>query len=60
MIELLSNHEDGRKMGERARQVFQQQAGATSRSIDTLREILDIPAHPPETIQNQRSAQRPA
>ena len=28
-------------MGERARQVFEQQAGATARSIEALREILD-------------------
>lgn len=60
LIELLSNHEDARKMGERARQVFVQQAGATSRSIDALREILDLPANSPATIGSQRSARRPA
>jgi hypothetical protein len=30
-------------MGERAREVFEQQAGATARSIDALREILHLP-----------------
>jgi 3-deoxy-D-manno-octulosonic-acid transferase len=38
---LLSNQSDAQALGERARQVFDQQAGATARSIEALREILD-------------------
>ncbi len=60
LIELLNNHEDARKMGERARQVFEQQAGATSRSIDALREILGLQANSSPTIDSQRPARRPA
>lgn len=40
IIELLTNLNEARSMGERARAVFDQQAGATTRSIDALREIL--------------------
>jgi 3-deoxy-D-manno-octulosonic-acid transferase len=58
LIELFSNHEDAHKMGERARQVFEQQAGATRRSINALREILDLPASPSATVGSQRSAPR--
>lgn len=60
LIELLTNHEDAHKMGERARQVFGQQAGATSRSINALREILDLPANPSATVGSQQSDRRPA
>ena len=60
LIELFINHEDAHKMGERARQVFEQQAGGTSRSINALREILDLPASPSTTVGSQRSARRPA
>ena len=42
LIDLLSHREDAQKMGERSRQVFEQQAGATARSIDALREILRV------------------
>ena len=44
IIELLSNREDAHEMGERARKVFEQQAGATARSLQALREILDSKA----------------
>jgi 3-deoxy-D-manno-octulosonic-acid transferase len=37
---LLSNPSEAREIGERARQVFEQQAGATARSVEALREIL--------------------
>jgi 3-deoxy-D-manno-octulosonic-acid transferase len=37
---LLSNQSDAQALGERARQVFDQQAGATARSIEALQEIL--------------------
>ncbi|MGA8085840.1 MAG: 3-deoxy-D-manno-octulosonic acid transferase [Terracidiphilus sp.] len=38
---LLSNPSDAQAMGERARHVFEQQAGATARSIAVLQKILD-------------------
>lgn len=59
LIELLSNREDAGKMGERARQVFEQQAGATARSIDALREILVVPSDPPGTAGQLGRAGRP-
>lgn len=40
LIDLLTNEADARAVGNRARQVFDQQAGATARSIDALRELL--------------------
>jgi hypothetical protein len=47
-------------LGERARQVFEQQAGATARSIDALREILHIPSHSPGTAGQRGKPERPA
>ena len=41
LVALLTNPADAREMGQRARKVFDQQAGATSRSVDALREVLD-------------------
>jgi len=58
LIELLNNPEEARKLGERARQVFEQQAGATARSIDALGEILHLPSHSPGTAGQQGSAER--
>jgi 3-deoxy-D-manno-octulosonic-acid transferase len=60
LIELLNNPEEARKLGERARQVFEQQAGATARSIDALREILHIPSHSPGTAGQRGKPERPA
>jgi 3-deoxy-D-manno-octulosonic-acid transferase len=42
--ELLSNREEAQKMGARAKQVFEEKAGATARSIDALREMLHFDA----------------
>ena len=44
LIELVGNHENAHALGNRARQVFEQQAGATARSLDALREILHLPS----------------
>jgi 3-deoxy-D-manno-octulosonic-acid transferase len=59
LIELLSNREEAGKMGERARQVFEQQAGATARSIDALREILYVRSDRRATAGQQGRAGRP-
>jgi 3-deoxy-D-manno-octulosonic-acid transferase len=40
LIELLRDRTEAEAMGERARQVFNQQAGATGRCVDALRELL--------------------
>lgn len=45
LLEILADREAARAMGERARQVFAAQAGATSRSVSALRELLVAPAH---------------
>ena len=41
IVAILSDPSGAQAMGERARHVFDQQAGATTRSIEALREILD-------------------
>ena len=49
LIDLLHDRPRAAAMGERARKVFEQQAGATSRSIDTLRELLIDGPQPNQT-----------
>jgi 3-deoxy-D-manno-octulosonic-acid transferase len=44
LLELLTRTDEARAMGERARRVFEEQAGATGRSIEALREILKVQA----------------
>jgi 3-deoxy-D-manno-octulosonic-acid transferase len=41
LAELLMHPDEAREMGERARRVFEAQAGATARSVEALREILE-------------------
>jgi len=48
LIELLQDHDGAKAMGERARQVFRQQAGATGRSLDALLALLS-----PESTQER-------
>ncbi|MDR3748356.1 MAG: 3-deoxy-D-manno-octulosonic acid transferase [Acidobacteriota bacterium] len=43
LIDLLQNSAAAEAMGERARQVFDQQAGATGRCVEALRELLQAP-----------------
>ena len=50
LIVLLQNSAAAAAMGERARQVFDQQAGATGRCVDALRELLS-----PETLRERPS-----
>jgi 3-deoxy-D-manno-octulosonic-acid transferase len=40
LIELLSGPAEAKAMGNRARQVFEQQAGATARSVEAIQQIL--------------------
>jgi 3-deoxy-D-manno-octulosonic-acid transferase len=44
MIHLLTNPAEAAEMGARARQVFEQQAGATGRCVGALRELLPLEA----------------
>jgi 3-deoxy-D-manno-octulosonic-acid transferase len=44
LIELLQNSDAASAMGERAKQVFDQQAGATERCVAALRELLALQA----------------
>lgn len=60
LIEVLTHREPAAKMGERARRVFEQQAGATARSVEALREILHLPTDPHAALQQAGSAQRRA
>ncbi|WP_109486138.1 3-deoxy-D-manno-octulosonic acid transferase [Occallatibacter savannae] len=47
LVELLTNEHEARAMGERARRVFEAQAGATARSVEALRSVLNIVAEKP-------------
>jgi 3-deoxy-D-manno-octulosonic-acid transferase len=40
LIDLLGNPDAAKAMGERARQVFDQQAGATARCVEALKSLL--------------------
>jgi 3-deoxy-D-manno-octulosonic-acid transferase len=40
LLDLLANPDEARAMGARARQIFEQQAGATTRCLDAIRRIL--------------------
>ncbi len=53
---LLSNPSDAQAMGERARNVFEQQAGATARSIEALRKILEPSSGVPPIFSATRNA----
>lgn len=50
LIALLTDPEEAHAMGQRARRVFEEQAGATARSIEALREILDRGADSPSPM----------
>jgi len=46
LVDLLANPAEARAMGDRARQVFEQQAGATGRCVEAIRGLLGYaPAH---------------
>src|ERR1700739_334420 len=60
LTELLVNQEDAQSLGNRGRQVFEQQAGATARSLDALREILHLPSDKKAKAGQQGRAERSA
>lgn len=55
LITLLTNPAEARSMGQRARQVFEQQAGATGRSVEALRQILELRSASVPAIAPERS-----
>lgn len=57
LIELLGNTDEAQSMGHRARQVFEQQAGATARSIEALRAILERTSVPSSARSLERSVE---
>lgn len=50
LAELLTNVDEARAMGERARRVFAEQAGATGRSVEALSEFLKASAGSPVSV----------
>ena len=58
LIELLRNPAESQNMGGRAREVFDQQAGATARSIDALRKVLRVPSDLKAAVSRQGKAAR--
>jgi 3-deoxy-D-manno-octulosonic-acid transferase len=60
LSDLLRDKEAAPAMGERARQVFVHQAGATARSVDAIREILNPMSKPAGVSAEPRSAGWPA
>jgi 3-deoxy-D-manno-octulosonic-acid transferase len=47
MAELLTHPEEARAIGQRARAVFEEQAGATAKSVEALRDVLGLKAESP-------------
>jgi len=50
LAELLRDEDKARTLGERARKVFEEQAGATGRSVKALREVLEVVATNPVAV----------
>jgi 3-deoxy-D-manno-octulosonic-acid transferase len=57
---LLNNPVDAEAVGQSARQAFEQQAGATARSLEAVRELLKVEANLPATVAHQGGAGRPS
>jgi 3-deoxy-D-manno-octulosonic-acid transferase len=58
LVELLTHPDEALAMGQRARMVFEQQAGATARSVAALRDLLAEMNVPAELGQDGRTARR--
>ena len=50
LAELMRGEDKARTVGERARKVFEEQAGATGRSVKALREVLEVVATNPVAV----------
>jgi len=42
LVKVVSSPAEAQAMGERARRVFEEQAGATARSIEAIRDLLHV------------------
>jgi 3-deoxy-D-manno-octulosonic-acid transferase len=60
LLDLLTHFDEARAMGHRARQVFEQQAGATARSVEALRALLAAESQPPLQTETSRTTAGPA
>jgi 3-deoxy-D-manno-octulosonic-acid transferase len=60
IVALLANPSEAQAMGERARHVFEQQAGATARSIEAIRQILDPSSMLPPSLAPTGNSRGPA
>lgn len=54
LVELLRDRDAAKAMGQRAREVFEQQAGATMRSVEALRQILALRSASASTATRER------
>jgi len=50
ITDLLTHPEEARAIGERGRRVFEEQAGATARAVEAIREVLSLPTESPLSI----------
>lgn len=57
LLDLICDRAASKSMGDRARQVFEQQAGATARSIDALREILHLASEDTRVMPQESKAE---
>ncbi len=60
LVGLLTNRGDAQGMGHRAREIFEQQAGATARSLQALRKLLKVDADLPLAAGHQIRPERQA
>jgi 3-deoxy-D-manno-octulosonic-acid transferase len=58
LVYLLSNPSEAKAMGERARTVFEQQAGATARCVDAIRGLLSLSSMGPTAVGSAASERR--
>jgi 3-deoxy-D-manno-octulosonic-acid transferase len=60
LVELLTNANEARAMGLRAHRVFEQQAGATMRSVEALRDLLTAKMNAQAEVEENTRTARPA
>jgi 3-deoxy-D-manno-octulosonic-acid transferase len=60
LLELLTHPSEARAIGQRARQVFDEQAGATARSVEALRALLGFDSNAPAEVEQSRTTAGPS
>jgi 3-deoxy-D-manno-octulosonic-acid transferase len=58
LVDLLSNPTEAKAMGERARTVFEQEAGATARCVEAIRGLLNLSSMGPTAVGSASSGRR--